>query len=198
MFEKFVEDYQKNASKPDPFAYLSWIEADQNPFSVRMLDCRSVTQTMMATTNKQEIAESFGQLRRSTGEQHKGKRLENAIQVRCLLYYPHGESRDGPLFIAESMEFKAAIGFISSGGALISAIETNPENLATKEMSDIESFVARQVDYLVWSHLYKTVVPHPIPSDFPNNPKKIALYSFSQYGKHAFFATYEDVRLANS
>ncbi len=220
MFEKFVEKYKEyqngQASSPDPFEYLSWIEADQNPFKVRILDCRSVTQTMVSTAAQLKVVESFSQLRHSTGEQHIGKVPENTLHIPCSLHYPHGESADGPLFVAKEMEdkwyiylydnhvyfarswtgqliFRAEIGF-SADEAVVSEIDADTAMLTTKNMDDIQSLVVRQVDYLILSHLYKVAVPHPIPSDFPNNPREIALYSFGQYGDRALFATYEDFR----
>jgi hypothetical protein len=222
MFEKFVEKYeayqsgQAGSPDPDPFDYLSWIEADQNPFKVRILDCRSVALSMISTAAQFKVVASFSQLRQSTGEQHIGKVPENTLHVPCSLHYPQGASADGPLFVAEKMEdkwdiylydnhiyfarswtgqliFRAAIEF-NADETVITAIDADAAMSNTKDMDNIQSLVARQVDYLVLSHLYKAAVPHPIPLDFPNDPREIALYSFSQYGNHALFATYEDFR----
>ena len=50
------------------------------------------------------------------------------------------------------------------------------------------------VKFLLATHALHRVLPHTIPRDTPNDPKKIALLSFSMFGKLACFATYDDIR----
>jgi hypothetical protein len=50
----------------------------------------------------------------------------------------------------------------------------------------------RQVDYLLKSHLFGRVTPHPLPAGFPVEPRSIALYSFGAYGRRCAFATFAD------
>ena len=52
--------------------------------------------------------------------------------------------------------------------------------------------VIRVVDFLIKSHLYGAVVPHPIPADMPNDVEKLAMYSFAQYGRRGLYASYAD------
>lgn len=201
----------ENQPAPEsPVSHLSWVEAEQNPYRVRILDCRNVTQTMLSTTSNPHIAARFIELRKSTGEQHRSKVPPNALRIECNLRYPHQEdTQDGPLFVAEVMEdkwdiymfdgylyfsrswtgglvFRTKIEFTSQE-AIISSVEANSE-----VASGDASLAVRQVDFLVKSHLYRREVPHPLPPGFPDDPQQIALYSFSQYGRWASFATYED------
>jgi hypothetical protein len=188
-----------------------WLEADDNPYGVRCLDCRGFTRTVLASTSDPGIARLFAELRNSAGEQHRGKVPPDSVVVECNLRYPHqGETKDGPVFIAQEMEdkwdiylydgylyfarswtgalvFRAKIDFTGQE-AVLSLVEANPQVAA-----DDPDFVIRQVDFLVKSHLYRIETPHPLPPDFPDDPEQIALYSFSQYGRWASFATYEDV-----
>jgi hypothetical protein len=165
---------------------------------------------MVSTTEDPNVATRFVELRKSTGKQYIGKLPPNAVTVQCELAYPHtGQCKDGPLFVAEVMEdkwdiylydgyvyftrswtgdlvFRAKISFTASQ-ATITSIDAN-----VQVASQSPTFIVRQVDFLVKSHLYKRQVPHPLPADLPNEIQSIALYSFSQYGRWASFATYED------
>jgi hypothetical protein len=91
----------------DPFSQLNWLEPDQNPFGLRVLDCRPFSTSMISTTKDAAIAAKFTYLRTTTGEEHKGKSPDDALTVRCDLRYPlSSEPKDGPLFLAEQMEDK--------------------------------------------------------------------------------------------
>lgn len=198
------------SSSQDSFSRLAWIEEGQSPYGVRILDCRSVSRSLLSMTKDASVAQRFAELRSSQGHSHRGRVPANAVQIGCDLRYPHdGEVKDGPVFIAEVMEDKwdiylydgylyfarswtgdlfcrAKIDF-SGEKAVISSVEANPEMVGGDT-----ALAVGQVDFLVKSHIYQREVPHPIPSDLRDDPKVIALFSFSQYGRWASFATYED------
>jgi hypothetical protein len=91
----------------DLFSQLTWLGPDQNPFRMRVLDCRPFSTTMISTTKDPAIAARFNALRRENGEQHRGQHPADPLAVPCVLSYPfNGESRDGPLFVARQMEDK--------------------------------------------------------------------------------------------
>lgn len=63
MFNKLLRLFSRKPAAPNPpaggspFAQLAWIEAGKSPFKVRMLDCRSFSRSMLATTgDPQQIA----------------------------------------------------------------------------------------------------------------------------------------------
>jgi hypothetical protein len=192
------------------FEKLAWLDKTSNPFGVRCLDCRIFSRSMLSTTKDPNVAAQFSALRKSTGTQYIGTLPPNVVTVRCDLSYPHnGQSKDGPLFTAEVMEdkwdiflydgylcfvrswtgdlvFRAKISFTMSQ-ANITVIDANAQ-----VASQNSAYIVQQVDFLIKSHLYKREVPHPLPADLPNEIQPIALYSFSQYGRWASFATYED------
>jgi len=198
---------------PHGSTHLAWIEAEQSPYPMRVLDCRSVCRSMVSTTKDQSVAMRFAELRQSTGERHRGKAPANVMVLECDLRYPHqGEARDGPLFVAEVMEdkwdiflldghlyfarswtgdlvFRAKVAF-EGEEVVISRVEANSKTIAGDG-----ALAVRQVDFLVKSHLFMREVPHPLPAGFPDNPEQIALYSFAQYGRWGSFATYEDTTL---
>jgi len=75
-------------SQNDLFSQLRWLEPDQNPFGLRVLDCRPFSTTMISSTKDQNIAARFMQLRRASGEEHRGRLPEDAVIARCELIYP--------------------------------------------------------------------------------------------------------------
>jgi hypothetical protein len=86
---------------------LKWLERDQNPYTVRCLDVRSFTTTMISTAVDQKQAQKFKELRTSMGKHLGGKLPDDMSHVDCQLVYPHqGATRDGPLFLAKEMEDK--------------------------------------------------------------------------------------------
>lgn len=194
----------------DLFTQLQWLEADQNPFRLRVLDCRPFSTTMISTTSDPTIAARFSQLRTASGEEYRGRQPEDAVAVPCRLSYPfRGDAQDGALFTAQQMEDKWDIylfdGYLyfarswtgdlvfrarircQAGEAVITTIEAS----RARALQD-PALAVRMVDFLVKTHLYHTEAPHPLPRDFPQNNQSIALYSFSEYGRWAFFASFDD------
>lgn len=197
-------------SQDDIFSQLRWLEADENPFHMRVLDCRPFSTTMISTSKDPNIAARFTHLRSVRGEEHQGRHPEDALIIPCNLSYPYnGESRDSPLFVAQQMEdkwdiylydghlyfarswtgelaFRATIEF-KEKEAVITEIEAN----RAKVMDD-PALAVRMVDFLMKTHLFRKEAPHPFPQGIPEENKTLALYSFSEYGRGAFYGSFED------
>lgn len=47
-----------------------WIDANENPYNVRIFDCREYALKMISTTSNQEIIKKFLELRNSDGKEH--------------------------------------------------------------------------------------------------------------------------------
>lgn len=200
----------------DAFHKVVWLEAHQNPFGIRILDCKSFSKTALCFARDRDTAEKFLKLRNSTGEDHRNQLPKNALHIRCNLKY-HFEEKiiDGPVFVAKVMQDRWDVylydGFLYfsnswSGELLIRAKADFKENEFFVPAIDMRSDLAkrnktlavRQADYLIKSCLCRREVPNPLPRNFPNNPKQIALYSFSLYGRMSSYATYEDAILIKS
>jgi hypothetical protein len=197
-------------SQDDIFSQLVWLEPDQNPFGLRILDCRPFSTTMISTTKDPNIAARFSHLRSASGEEHRGRHPDDALIVPCNLIYPfNGESHDSPLFVAQQMEDKwdiylydgylyfarswtgdlalrATIAF-KEKAAVITEIEAN-----RAKVLDDSALAVKMVDFLVKRHLYHQEAPHPFPQGIPEEKKTLALYSFSEYGRWAFYGSFED------
>lgn len=183
---------------------LRWLSPQENPFRMEILDCRPFAQTMIALTQDPEISARFLQLRRSFGEDLRGCKPEGARHIACHLAYPYqGEVQDGAVFKAETMEdkwdiylydgylyfarswtgdlvFRARLEF-QPGLARVTTIETARPNE--------DAFLVQQVDYLIKSHLFRREAPHPLPRDFGRDAEKLAVYSFSEYGRRGLYGS---------
>ncbi len=192
----------------DALSGVHWVSGDDNPFGVDLLDCRSFSQSMLAVTQDSTVAESYATLRGSSGEQYRGRAPEDSRACDCDLHYPHkGDTRDGPIFKAEAMEdkwdiylydgdlyfarswtgeleYRAHIVFHDDGATVVGVdarrtlVESDP------------AYPIAAVDYLIRSHLYRLAVPHPLPKSVGQDPRELALFSFSQYGRFGLFGTF--------
>jgi len=160
------------------------------------------------------VAQRFNELRASTGEELRGKAPDDAIEVPGELRYPHNNEvvPDGCAFRSQCMEDKWDA-FILDGHLYLrrswtSDLVYKPRISFGDEavISDIQAnrgacegdpqMALRQLDYLVRSHLLQLPVAHPVPASVGNDPKSIALYSFSVYGCRGIFASFEDTTKA--
>jgi hypothetical protein len=197
------------------FPQVVWLAPEQNPFGVRVLDCRGFSNEMIALSGDPGVAESFLALRRSTGANHRGTSPPNPQRIAFPLTYPLSDEfakvcdvDDGPVFLAETMEDKWDI-YLHDGwfyfarswtGNLVfraGVIFTEDQmEVCPMEMegsySDDPEFGLRVVDFIIKSHLLAMQVPHPLPPGFPDDATRIAAYSFSHYGRRAAYATYAD------
>jgi hypothetical protein len=188
---------------------VEWMSEQDSPFGIKVLDCRPVATTMVSTTSDRKIAKTFARLRSSLGEHHRERQPNNPGRVSCSLEYPHiGEHKDGPIFVAPEMDDKWDI-YLYDGRLFFSRswtgelhfvvdIELEPPTArVTSITADAQflegdsTYVIAVVDFLIKSHLYKVVVPHPLPSDWSKEPAgRLALLSFSQYGRRGLFGTF--------
>ena len=202
---------KRDTEQPAHLAGLTWLDPEENPFGIRVLDCRCFTKNMLSTTPDTELAQRFLHLRNSTGEEYRGQVPGNLMAVSCRLVYAHEGSQgdDGPLFKAEEMEDKWDVYFYdgylyfcrSWGGELVFRAKVEfsaSEAIVTHIDADSkfvfgeEALALRQVDFLIKSHLHHLDVPHPLPAGIGDCPEEIAQHSFSAFGRWASYATRED------
>ena len=197
------------STEPDSFEGCRWIPAAQSKFGIDVFDCSEFCQSMTSMTSDQDVVARFVPLRSSIGEEYRGTLPPSPVTIDCNLAYAFsGEPQDGALFKAELMEDKwdiylydrclyfarswtgqlnyvAAVNF-KQGESRIRSVsvgsECNPDS----------QFTVGSVDYLIKSHIYQLLVPHPVPPQIPRDPKSVTMFSFSQFGRRACFGTYED------
>jgi tetratricopeptide (TPR) repeat protein len=190
---------------------LKWLEPDENPFGVKVLDCSQFSSNLNSASDE-ETVERFESLQHSRGEEYRGSLPENARQCVCALEYPgFVQVPDGPLFTAETLEdkwhiylygqylyfvrswtgrlvYRATVRF-EAGSMTIRGIDfaSGGDNNETDG-----TYAVRAVDFLFRSHLQKKLVPHPVPKEIGSEPPAVGQFSFSQFGRWAQYATMED------
>jgi hypothetical protein len=166
---------------------------------------------MMSCTSDARVATRFTQLRESQGEHCRGRDPENAMFTECRLEYPRlALNRDGPLFQAGEMEEKWDIFCIeetlyfarSWSGDLVykasvviehsQAVITQIAARGSSENHHPEGVIA-VVDYLIKSHVYGLVAPHPLSPARQTSPEELAYWSFGRFGCRGLFGTRKDV-----
>lgn len=182
-----------------------WLRAGEGPFAIDVLDCRTTMLGWSAVTSNPDVAETFSALRRADGSAYCGRDPEGARQTEVVLAYRlEDPPPDGPLFKATAMEdkwdvylyrpdlyfvrswtgdlgYRARIAF-AEGTARVTHIAHAPD--------EDPVHAGRVVDFLIKSHLYGQLPPHPVPRGVPE--ADVARYSFSMYGRRCGFASYED------
>jgi len=165
---------------------------------------------MLAVTGDPKVAESYALLRGSRGEECRGRAPEDPETRDCdLRYRAAAELHDGPIFKSGDMEEKWDIYLYD--GALYFARSWTGE-LAYRaqiefreDATNIVAVTARRalfetdphypiavVDFLIRSHVFGRAVPHPLPESPGRDPRQLALFSFSQYGRRGWYGTFAD------
>jgi hypothetical protein len=190
-------------------AQVKWLEPNEGPFGIEVLDCSSYATSMLSTTSDPQIAQRYCTLRDSSGEEFRGKSPRDGRKVFCNLTYPVSQAPDqGPLFKAQQMEDKWDIYFydtylyftrswtgdlvflaeirFAEGQARITLVETRWKD-------DEDQFVVQQVDFLVKSHLLGLVSLHPLPkSRRMDSLEVLTAFSFARFGRRGLYGTFQD------
>lgn len=210
MWNKKKSENRDAPESPSSFSkceYKWYDPGEGNLFSIRFLDVRSLTWSVVATTTSAEVAETFNRQRRSDGREFMWSEFESAESVACDLKFPHnGEELEGVIFKADSMDVKWDIYIYESVFLFVRSWTGQLQYRAHAEFTDTyfsihkietssshSATAAQAVYFLLGTHAMGNVLPHSIPRDTPNNPQEIAILSFSMYGNLACYATYEDI-----
>ena len=205
---KESESFQNKTEEYD----FKWHDLGKdNPFNKKILDIRSLTQTMLSFTSDKEVAVLFNKQRHSIGEKLINVKLEGSKTIPANLEYPHNESKmEGAGYKAKCMEDKWDIYFWNGvmyltrswTGEVIYKAHTNVAEtnftITKIEYSENEytqadpSLVFDNVHFIVLSHAFGRPFPHRVPKTLINE-KDIALYSFNQFGHNCWYATYDTI-----
>lgn len=178
-----------------------------NPFGIRVLDCRPLTWHVIATTKDKAIAERYNLLRRSDGRELIGAPINDAIRCPASLKFPHnGAALEGIVYKADSMDVKWDI-YIYNSIFLFSRSWTGElcyRATAKVEQSEIHiteiectrseaKIAASHVYFLMGTHAMRRVLPHQLPEGTPEDPMAMATLSFSLFGNIGCYATFDDI-----
>ena len=193
------------------FPELRWIEPAANPWGVRLLDVRPVTQGMLSTSSDPECAANALSYRNDDGGGFATLSPNSTSRTPLGLRYPtNGPLANGALFIPGCMEHKWAmfhedytILFVRSWTrelyAVADVITGSNEIELTQIRGDLITenedglFKKRVVDYMIRSHALQQVYPVPLPIELSEEPAQAALWCFSCFGNLAFLATPDEI-----
>ncbi|MBK8167174.1 MAG: O-acetyl-ADP-ribose deacetylase [bacterium] len=178
-----------------------WLHAADSPFGVEVLDCSAFAAGMISTTAAPGIAERFLELRDDDGSRLRGADPQDARSLPAdLAYRLPTPWRPGPLFRAPAMEVKWDVSLHedtlyltrSWTGSLefrarlsLQADRARVTNIVAAGNWDDQGtgYAAAVVDFVVRSHVLHLRVPHPLPPGTDDDARRLAMASFSLYGR---------------
>jgi hypothetical protein len=184
-----------------------YVPGPENPFGIRILDCRPLTWHVVATTKDKAIAERYNLLRRSDGKDLIDAPINDSIRCPVSLKFPHnGAALEGIVYKADSMDVKWDIYIYRSiflfarswTGELCyrAAAAVGPSEIHITEIECPRAdakIAASHVYFLIGTHAMRRVLPHRLPEGTPEDPMTMATLSFSLFGKFGCYATFEDI-----
>ena len=193
------------------FPEIRWIEPTANPWGVRLLDVRPVTQGMLSTSSDPECAANAVSYGNENGSGFASQ-LPNSSRATPLglRYRIEGPLADGALFIPGCMEHKwaifhnaARILFVRSWTRELYAVADVTKRSNEIELTEIRGdlitenedglFKKRVVDYMIRSHALQQVYPAPLPLELSEEPIQAAMWCFSCFGNLALVATPDEI-----
>lgn len=212
MFDRFFKRKKEPAPKKDDWeAQLVWLPVGHpsNPFRQEVLDCRAVALSFLSTTNDKNVADTFIRLRKSDGSEVRGLLPEQASVAECELRFPYnGQHNEGPVFVANEMEDKwdfyaydnrlyirrswtGKLVYVAELEYSSDAVVVRRIYYESQMLYDDQSLAIAQFQFLITTHLGRTLMPFPIPPVFSRKlTKAIAVDGFGSYGRRAQFAAY--------
>lgn len=177
---------------------LSWLEAADNPWNVRVLDMRQTALGLVSTTSDPKIAAYFNSMVSEDGERFRETPpLEPETPVN-LEYRTQGPLPEGILFSPGEMEDKWALFFyagrilcVRSWTGEVGAIGLTRQEDSRLVVSAVQGAlrvepVEAAFDFLMRSHALSLVYPAPLQE--PVTDQTPLLY-FSLFGRRAQFAS---------
>jgi len=195
------------AQNPPDFSDISWIEAPDNTWGVRVLDVRPFTLNMLSTSTDPQCATNAVSFLQDDGTSFIGESPPSGRIAEASLRFPIDRIlADGVLFIPREMEHKWAIFY--HGGQIIcvrswrrkvqvvASVEERQDHVeivqvrgALTDEDEEPQFTIRALDYLLRSHALNIVYPAPLPFGAETDPKAAAIWLFSMFGNRALIAT---------
>lgn len=186
---------------------LQWIEADDNPWGVRVLDVRPVTFAQLSFSTDRKCAEnavSFGQ---DDGISFIGEEPPTPRVAETSLRFPIDRMlADGILFVPDEMEHRWAL-FYHRGEVIcvrswlrkvqvVAHVEQRDDHVEITQVrgtfgaeDEDRELTTRILDYLLRSHALGTVYPVPLPTGMETDPQAAAIWCMSMFGNRALVAT---------
>ncbi len=207
----FGKEEKENADKTEEQEnkyQLPWIEADQNPWKVQILDLRPISLRMLSSSKDQRMAENAVSYNQEDGLVFLEQTVKSDKSFDTNFSFPIDDTLErGILFIPSEMEQKWAIyyhenkilfirSWLREVLVIAETTQANNQLSITKihgEFTEDESpeFTESMLKFLIHSHVLKEILPAPIPQDLKESTDAAGLWAFSTYGNMAHYAHFE-------
>ncbi|WP_073551907.1 ankyrin repeat domain-containing protein [Elizabethkingia meningoseptica] len=205
-----------NKQKPEASEEnLPWIEPSENPWNIKLLDLRPISQKMFSTSKDRQIAMNAVSYGGEDGTTFWGQKPENNRIISSSLIYPiDGILLPGVLFTPNTMEHKWAIYFdgeflifIRSWLKQVFVIAKTSQRNNQLIIEDIngeftegesEEFTNSFLNFLIISHVIGEVVPAPLPKELITKTRDAGLWAFSSYGNMAHVGVFDEKFVAST
>lgn len=208
LFGKEEKEASDKTEEQENKYQLPWIEADQNPWKVSILDLRPISQRMLSSSKDQQMATNAVSYGQEDGLVFLEQTVKSDKSIETNFSFPIDDTLErGVLFIPSKMEHKWAIYyhenkllFIRSWQrevhVIAETVQENKQLTITKihgEFTEDESpiFTESVLRFLMYSHVLGEIVPAPIPEDLKESTDAAGLWAFSTYGNMAHFGHFE-------
>jgi hypothetical protein len=187
----------------------AWLEAEANPFGIRLLDVRPITLGTLATTGDPLMAQNAVSYDGEDGSSFATQRPAIARRLDAGLRFRAPERlADGALFVPHEMEDKWALFVLS--GALVLVRSWRREVVLRAELrvvgdvlhvgtavgavaspDESEEYTRRALDFILRTHALEGAWPAPLIGTRDDAPRALALQCMSLFGRNAHFASFE-------
>ena len=188
---------------------LPWIEPSENPWSLKLLDLRPISQTMLSTSQNPQMATNAISYRGEDGTSFWGQKPKSNRTIVSNLSSPiDGSLAPGVLFTPDTMEHKWAIYFDGEYLIFIRSwlrevfviAKTSQRNdlliieniIGEFTVEETNAFTNSFLNFLLISHSIGEVVPAPLPKELINDTKSAGLWAFSSYGNMAHLGIFDE------
>ena len=206
--DDILRDFSGKEAKQNPDTLtLDWIEASENPWGIRLLDLRPITQKMQSASTDPKMAENVVSFRSDDGTSFIDQEPKSGNEINADLTFPVDPIlAPGIVFIPKEMEHKWAISFYQdrmifvrswTRKVLVTAV-TSQQNgrLYIHKINgrffddDNPEIIRAIVKFLLISHAIGEDFPAPLPERFSHDPQSSAIWAMGLYGNKACFGTF--------
>ena len=204
LFDKSKDTHSENHTD---FPKVKWINPEDNPWRIPLLDLRPFTLNMLSTSLDPQYATNAISFLNEDGTSFIGQKPRNSRKIKAKLRYKFDRYlADGVLFVPKQMEEKWAL-FYHKGTIIcvrswtrqvqvVASIELYKDSLEIIEITGMfgpenepSELTIRLCDYLLRSHALQMDYPVPLPTNIQNDPDTSTMWCFSMFGNKALFAT---------
>ncbi len=204
----FFKKFFGKKDKPEAEApTLNWIEASENPWGIKLLDLRPITQGMLSTSQDPQMAANAVSYNSDDGTSFINQEPESGSEIAAEISLPVDPMlAPGVLFIPEVMENKWAIFFHQNTiifvrswlRKVVVTADTSQQNgqlyihkIKGRFSDENEPEFTRAIaKFLLISHAIGEIFPAPLPNDLTSDPKSAGLWAMSVYGNMAHVGTF--------